>query len=263
LKRPWLVAHRGGAALSPENTLAAFERAFRLGADAFELDVHLTRDGTVVVFHDEETSRLTGEPGTVADRTLAEVKALDAGFSFSQDGGRSFPFRGKGLAPPTLGELLALYEDTRMNIEAKSPDPELARALVAVVEAAGAVDRVCLGSGDDEQGERIRHLLPRACHFLPREAAGCHILAARNDGASGCPSGFEVAALPYRLEGSDLVVADRRTVDYCHREGLAVFVWTVDLEQDMRELVASGVEGIMTDRPDLLARLLGRRVRQG
>ncbi len=258
LRRPWLVAHRGGAALAPENTLVAFDGAARLGVDAFELDVHLTRDGEVVVFHDDETTRLTGRPGTIEERTLAEVAGLDAGWSFTIDGGRTHPWRGRGVAPPTLRALLARHPAMRMNVEAKSADPALAAALVRVVREAGAVDRVCVGSQHDEQGERIRALLPGACHFLPEQAATCHVMAARSPGATGCPGGWDVADLPYRMEGSDAVVLDRRTIEHLHAEGLAVFAWTVDEEHEMRRLLADGVDGIMTDRPDRLAAVLGR-----
>jgi len=204
-RRPWLIAHRGGASLRPENTLAAFEQAARIGADAFELDVHLSCDGVVVVFHDDETSRLTGAPGTIEERTLAEVRSLDAGFGFTPDGGRSFPWRGRGLAPPTLGEVLAHFPAMRMNIEAKSSDPGLAEGLVRTVREADAVERVCLGSVHDEQGERIRALLPEACHFLPQKAATCHLMASRPC-AHRSPDG---AVLP-RARHGDLRVDRRR-----------------------------------------------------
>jgi glycerophosphoryl diester phosphodiesterase len=258
LQRPWLVAHRGGAALAPENTLPAFDLAARLGADAFELDVHLTREGEVVVFHDEETSRLTGAPGTIEERSLAEVRALDAGFSFSPDGGHTFPWRARGVSPPTLRELLARHPGARMNIEAKSADPALGRALVRVVVEAGAGDRVCLGSQHDAQGELVRALLPSACHFLPEGPATCHVMAARAPGATGCPDGWDVADLPHRMPGTDLDVVNAATLAYFHERGMAVFVWTVDEESDMRALLALGVDGVMTDRPDRLAAVLGR-----
>jgi glycerophosphoryl diester phosphodiesterase len=256
LRRPWLVAHRGGAALAPENTLPAFERAAALGADAFELDVHLTRDGEVVVFHDDETSRLTGEPGTIEARTLTEVRALDAGWSFTDDGGRTHPWRGRGVAPPLFSELLARFSAMRMNVEAKSGDPALAEALVACIRKAGAVDRVCVGSQHDEQAERIRTLLPQACHFLPQSAATAFVMGARSENATGLPEGWDVADLPHRFEGTDLVVLDRSTIEFLHGHGLAVFAWTVDDAADMRRLLEDGVDGIMTDRPDVLARVL-------
>jgi glycerophosphoryl diester phosphodiesterase len=145
----------------------------------------------------------------------------------------------------------------RMNVEAKSRDPRLARALVEVVRGAAAVERVCIGSQHDEQGERIRALLPEACHFLPERAATCHVMAARS-GGSGCPAGWDVADLPFRMEGTDVVVLDRATIAYLHGQGLAAFAWTVDREEDMRQLLSDGIDGIMTDRPDVAAKVMGR-----
>ncbi|HSN91117.1 MAG TPA: glycerophosphodiester phosphodiesterase [Anaeromyxobacteraceae bacterium] len=260
LPGPWLVAHRGGALLAPENTLAAFDRAASLGADAIETDVRLSADGTVVIFHDDETSRITGDPGTVEARTLDEIARLDAGARFTPDGGRTFPYRGAGERIPTLEEALARHPGMRFNVEAKAADPRLAAALVAVVREAKAIDRVCLGSSDDGQGERIRSLLPEACHFLPAGAATCHVLAARSGGeATGCPEGWEVADLPVRTD-QGLWVVDGAVAGWFRARGMAVFVWTVDEEADMRRLLDLGVHGVMTDRPDRLARLLGRRV---
>lgn len=259
LPGPWLVAHRGGAALAPENTLPAFAAAARLGADAFELDVRLTRDGALVVFHDEDTLRVTGAPGRVRERTLAELRRLDAGFAFTPDGGRSFPFRGRGVAAPALSELFAAHPGVRLNVEVKDADPAAAEALAREVRAAGAAARVCVGSFDDAQSLRLRALLPEACHFLPEEAGTLHVLASRcgADPAS-CPQGYEVADLPLRTD-QGLLVADETTVRWFHALGMKVFVWTVDEEADMRAVLAAGADGVMTDRPDLLAAVLGRR----
>jgi glycerophosphoryl diester phosphodiesterase len=257
LRRPWLVAHRGGAALAPENTLPAFDLAARLGADAFETDVHLTADGAVVVFHDEDTERLTGERGAIEGRTLAEIGALDAAHGFSPDGGASFPLRGKGIRAPTFAQALARYPRMRFNVDAKSDDPRLAEALARDVRAAGATDRVCLGSFSDAQAERLGALLPEACRYLPQGAATCHVLQAKS-GASGggCPPGYDLADLPHRMAG--MTVVDARVVSYFHARGMPVHVWTVDDEAEMRALLAAGVDGIVTDRPDVLARVLGR-----
>lgn len=254
---PWLVAHRGGSALAPENTLAAFDRAAALDADAIETDVRLTRDGAVVIFHDDDTGRLLGAPGTVEGRTLAELGRLDAGAAFTPDGGRTFPHRGRGLVVPTLAEALARYPSMRFIVDAKADDPALARALVDVVAAAGAMGRVCLGSFFDAQADRIGLLAPGVARYLPQEAATCHVLAARA-GAAGesCPEGFELASLPHRLEWG--VVVNAAVVDHFHGRGIPVHVWTVDEADDMRELLALGVDGLVTDRPDLLKRVMGR-----
>lgn len=254
---PWLVAHRGGSALAPENTLAAFDRAAALGADAIETDVRLTADGVVVVFHDEETSRLTGAPGTVEGRSLAELARLDAAHSFSPDGGATFPLRGTGLRIPTFAETLQRYAAMRFNVDAKSEDPALAEALARTIRAAGAVERVCVGSFSDAQAERLGAILPEVCRYLPERAATCHVLAAKSGmGGGACPSGYDLADLPHRM--GSFTVVDAAVVAHFHRLGMPVHVWTVDDEEEMRALLALGVDGIVTDRPDVLARVLGR-----
>ncbi len=256
LPRPWLVAHRGGATLAPENTLAAFDEGVRHGAVCLELDVRLTRDGVVVVSHDDDTTRVTSMPGTIEQRTLTEVERLDAGCRYSRDGGRTFPFRARALRIPTLREVLLAYPELRLNIDAKTRDAALAEALVAVIRGARAVGRVCVGSAHDDQGERLRAILPEACHFLPRHAAARHLLAARAGGLLEwiCPGGWDVAAVPARAGAITLI--DAGVVRRLHARGLAVFVWTIDDEDEMRSLIAMGVDGVMTDRPDRLARVL-------
>ncbi|MGC3996273.1 MAG: glycerophosphodiester phosphodiesterase [Anaeromyxobacter sp.] len=257
---PWLVAHRGGSLLAPENTLAAFDRAAALGADAIETDVRLTADGVVVTFHDDDTARLLGEPGTIEARTFAELARLDAGARFTPDGGATFPFRGQGLTVPRLTEVLARYPDLRLNIDAKPDDEALAAALAAVIRGAGAGDRVCVGSFFDAQAERLGRLLPGCARYLPEQAATCHVLAAKSgQPAASCPGGYQLADLPHRL--GDLVVVDAAVVAHFHALGIPVHVWTVDEEAEMRELLALGVDGLVTDRPDVAARVLGRTAR--
>ena len=257
LPSPWIVAHRGGSRLAPENTLVAFETAAALGAQALEIDVRLTADGAVVVFHDDDTARLTGEPGTIEARPLSAVAALDAAFGFSQDRGATHPLRGAGIRVPTFAEALARFPRMRFNVDAKTEDAGLAETLAEDVRKADAVDRVCVGSFFDAQAERLGRLLPDACRYLPQDAATCHVLNAKSGGTgAGCPRGYDLADLPHRL--GVMTVVDAKVVAYFHARGMPVHVWTVDDEREMRELLALGVDGIVTDRPDLLARVLGR-----
>jgi glycerophosphoryl diester phosphodiesterase len=253
--RPWLVAHRGGAALWPENTMEAFDGAVRLGASCLELDLRLSRDGVVAVFHDGDTARITGVPGPPEARSFDELTRLDAGFAFTPDGGRTFPFRGRGLRIPSLAEVLARHPSARLNVEAKSEDPSLAAALAALLRGSGAVERVCVGSESDRQGRRLRRLLPEACHYLPRGAATRHVLAARAGLGRLLPrDGWDCAELPVRSRGIE--VATARVVRHFHARGMPVLFWTVDEEAEMRRLLALGADGIITDRPDRLARVL-------
>jgi len=122
LPRPIPVGHRGASGERPENTLPAFERALAQGARILETDVHPTRDGVAVIFHDGELDRTTDGFGPIAARTLAELKELDAGYRFSPDGGASFPCRGRGTTIPTLAEAFAAFPDARFNIEVKEGD---------------------------------------------------------------------------------------------------------------------------------------------
>jgi glycerophosphoryl diester phosphodiesterase len=257
LPSPWLVAHRGGSALAPENTLAAFDRAVALAADAIETDVRLSKDGVVMVFHDEDTLRLTGTPGSIEARTAAEIAELDAAFSFTPDAGATFPLRGARLRVPSLAEALRRYPRMRFSVDAKAPEPALADALARTIQEARAEDRVCVGSFVDAQAERLGALLPGVCRFLPQDAATRHVLAARSGAAPvGLPAGYDLADLPARM--GDTVVVEPTVVEHFHRLGIPVHVWTVDDEDEMRALLAIGVDGIVTDRPDVLARVLGR-----
>ncbi|MDP9322366.1 MAG: glycerophosphodiester phosphodiesterase, partial [Acidobacteriota bacterium] len=151
-----MYAHRGGAALRPENTLASFDNGLSLGADGLELDVHLSRDAVVVVHHDATLERTTSGRGKVSALTADELARLDAAYWFSPvtDGARrtepappqSFPLRGQGHGVPRLGKVLSRYPGVPLIIELKVNDPELARRTIDEVRLAGAVDRVAFGS---------------------------------------------------------------------------------------------------------------------
>lgn len=141
--RPRVFAHRGGSGLAPENTMAAFDNGLALGTDGLELDVHLSRDGVPVVHHDLTLDRTTNLRGPIDERTAAELSQADAGWHFRR--GDAFPFRGRGIGVPTLAEVLARY-GVPIIVELKSPSAELAEAVVAVIRAAAAIERVCVGS---------------------------------------------------------------------------------------------------------------------
>jgi len=257
LPGPWLVAHRGASDVAPENTLPAFDRAAALGVDALEIDVHRSADDVVFVSHDDDTRRITGEAGTIEGRTAAEVAALDAGFSFTPDGGATFPFRGAGVRIPTLAEVLLRYPSMRLSIDAKTADAPLARALADAIRAAHAEERVVVGSFVDAQARRLGRLLPGVCRFLPQRAAAWHVLGAALRVPPLWRPAYQLAALPRRH--GRIEVMNPRLVRHLHRCGVPVHVWTVDDETEMRELLALGVDGLITNRPAVAARVMGRR----
>jgi len=128
-RTPEVIAHRGGAALRPENTLAAFLHAVEVGADILEMDLRVTADREIVVMHDATVERTTDGRGAVAALTLAELRKLDAGYRWTPDGGASFPYRGRGIRAPALEEVFRRLPNARMNLEMKQFDAAQARAL--------------------------------------------------------------------------------------------------------------------------------------
>jgi len=255
--RPTLhISHRGGAALAPENTRAAFDSALeRWHTDMLELDVHLTRDGELLVSHDPTVQRCTDGEGRISDFTLAELQRLDAGYRFTTDGGTTFPFRGQGVRLPSLREVLLAYPKVPLNIELKQDTPGAAEALAKQVRTGGATGHVCLGSELDALGKTLAALLPEVAHFYPRQALTEAVLAVKEGAPLPTDTPYTVLDMPYRFGEVTLVDADFLAA--AARANRWVNVWTVDDEADMCTLVSLGVGGIMTDRPDLLREVLG------
>jgi glycerophosphoryl diester phosphodiesterase len=245
--RPLVFAHRGGSGLSPENTMPAFERGLALGADGLELDVHLSRDGVVVVHHDRTLERTTDLDGPVADRTAAELAAADAGYRFERDG--AFPFRGTGIGVPRLADVLARFREVRVIIELKADTEALARGVVEEVRRAGAIDRVCLGAFTRRVLDAARALEPAIATSAWREEVRWALYRSWVGLSPSCPAyrGFQVPERSGRTR-----VVSPRFVAAMHRADLAVQVWTVDTEADARRLLAWGVDALITDRPDAI-----------
>ncbi len=226
--RPLVFAHRGGSALAPENSMTAFANGLALGADGLELDVHLSRDGVVVVHHDPTLERTTGLRGAIAERHAAELAAAGV---------------------PLLRDVLAAHRDARVIVELKVNSEALARAFVDVVRDAGAVNRVCAGSFGLRVLRAVRALEPAIATSAAREEVRWALYRSWIRWPPGhvAYGGFQV---PERA-GATRVVSPR-FIACAHRAGLAVQVWTVDREEDARRLLAWGVDALITDRPDLI-----------
>jgi len=251
---PIAFAHRGGAGEAPENTLAAFEIAVALGYTYLETDAHITRDGVLVAFHDDRLGRVTDRTGAIVELGIAEVEAADAGFTFSSDGGSSFPFRGRGIRVPRLEQLLIRWPGVRINIDPKSD--ACVGPLAALLDRLIAWDRVCIGSFSDRRLRRIRALgHGRACTSMgPRAVAFARLAATSGVIPRG---GADCIQVPIRR--GPVPIVTRRFVQAAHRAGLPVYVWTIDDEATIEELLDLGVDGIMSDRLRLLAEVFARR----
>jgi len=252
-ERPLVFAHRGGGALAPENTLAAFDNGLALGADGLELDVHLSRDGAVMVHHDRLLDRTTNLHGPIGQRTAAELAQADAGWHFRR--GDQYPFRGRGIGVPTLTEVLARYRGIRIIVELKTGSAELARAVVAAIRAADAVERVCVGSFDGRGLRLVRALEPAIATSAARIEVVWALIKVwcRRPLTHHPVDGFQV---PER-SGHTRVVS-LALVNAAHRAGLGVQVWTVDRPEDALRLLEYGVDALITDRPDVIVPICRR-----
>lgn len=243
-RRPVVVAHRGNSSVAPQNTLVALEAAWRAGADAVEIDVQLTADRQMVVIHDDTVDATTDGHGAVADLTLAELRALDAGSWFS-------PLYA-GARVPTLEEVLAFvatHPGADLLLELKDAwTPADAALVTGAVDAAGLADRVVVQSFWPGTVAALREVAPH----LPR---GLLVWEEHPEAVALAPGLGVVCVNP----SVAMVTQDPGLVARLHAQGLRVMVWTANAQAEWSALLAAddgaGVDAIITDRPD---RLLGR-----
>lgn len=249
---PLLAAHRGGSALAPENTLLAFRRALDWWrADFLEIDVHPTRDGEAVVIHDGTVDRTSDGRGPVASHTLDGLRALDFGHRFTPDGGATFPFRGRGAGISTLAETLAALPEARINVEVK--DGRAQERVWETIHEARATERVLVAAGRIANRRRFIGAYPGPMSASAEEMRTFYALHLLRATAFYRPP-VDAFQMPETFGGKRIL--SPRFVRDAHARGVAVHVWTVDDEADMRRLLAWGVDGVITDRPDRLARVL-------
>ena len=258
-RRPVVLAHQGASGHAPSNTMESFKKAVEMGADILELDVHTSKDGVVVVHHDATVDRLTNGSGHITGMTLAELRQFDFGYRFSPDGGATFPYRGKGVTIPTLEEVLKSFPDLRVNIEIKQSEPPMEQPLWDVITRAGAEDRVLIVSNMTAAAKRWQELT------AGRSAAGASF---------GDMLGFMALYVPHldwlwqpkvdafqiptahKLGPVGLALDDERLINRAHKLNVAVHYWTINDEPTMRRLFGLGADGIMTDYPDVAAKVL-------
>ena len=245
--RRLVFAHRGGALLAPENTMAAIDNGLALGADGLEIDVQLSADGLPVVIHDRTLDRTTDRTGPVAGLTAAALARVDAGFHFTRDG--AFPFRGQGIGIPTLDTVLIKHNTTRLIIEMKGGEPELARAVGQSIQRANAVERVCVGSFYQKSIDTLRAEHPEIATSASQEEARwtLHRSWVRWPFVrERVYCAFQVPEYAGRMR-----VVSPSFINHVHREGHAIQVWVVNDRADMHRLLDWGIDGIISDVPDL------------
>lgn len=265
-------AHQGGAKEAPSSTLYAIRRALEHGATGVELDVHATSDGQLVVCHDPTLDRTTDAAGEIADASLEELRRLDNAYWFlpGEDTARGHPaedyvLRGRApaesdLGVATLSEVLAAFPGVVLNLDIKRTAPDVVAYEAELARVLGEHRR-----GDDVI---VASFLDAATDAFSRYAPGIAISAGTvatteffRRVQAGQPPQDDIrryAALQVPARFGPLVVVDERFVEAAHSSGLAVHVWTIDDPSEMEYLVGAGVDGIISDKPSVLAGVLGR-----
>lgn len=236
---PRVFAHRGLALDVPENTLASFRAALAVGAVHLETDVHATADGVAVISHDPTLERVAGRPDRVADLTLAELKAIDLG------GGEGFV---------SLAEALEAFPDARFNIDVKAD--EACRPTAEAVRRARAIDRVLITSFDGRRKRLTASALPGVATSASASEVGAALAFAKLGWSWGVRRVLRnVDAIQMPPAVSRIGTVTTRTVDMLHRAGVEIHVWTINDPHEAADLLRRGVDGLVTDRADILVPL--------
>ena len=251
-RAPVPIAHRGSRYLWPENTMLAFEGAVGMGYSHVETDLRMTRDGVLVCLHDSTVDRTTDGRGPVAGMSFAEVSGLDAGFRHA--GAEGFPFRRRGIGVPRFEDLVTGFPSLRVVVDLKADG--MAKALGGLIDLHGLHDRVIVGSYHDRRIDELRRVTGGGVATSTGSALTRMWLVASRLGraAAGNASALQV---PTQIRG--MRVVDERLVRAAHRWGLQVHAWTVNHPSEMTRLLDMGVDGLVTDRPDLLRQVLIKR----
>jgi glycerophosphoryl diester phosphodiesterase len=249
-KPPIIIAHRGGAKLAPENTLASFKNAIALGVDMIEIDVHLSRDLEIIVIHDESMDRTTNGTGEIRDLTLDEIKKYDAGSWFSED------FKNQKV--PTLDETLkAINGQCKLLIEIKDGDeryPGLEERIVQTIKKRNATQWVVVQSFNKNSILRIKEMYPELItYYLLGKNFNQFYSEISDEISKGNSIEREFNGIAPHYSS-----LDKNKVALLHNAGYGVYTFTVNDKSDMQKVIEIGVDGIITDSPDILGRIMNQ-----
>ena len=239
VEKTLILGHRGASGYAPENTMEAFELAAKMGADGFELDVHLTSDGQIVICHDEKIDRTSNGQGIIPEYTFAELRAMDFGFHF-YNGQR------KGIRIPTLDEVYGLAKPLGLtiNVEIKPSNPEIIPACYEAAKRHCMLDNVIYSSFDHFQVRRMKDMYPDT--FV----APLYSVSLFNPW-NICGDLDAKAIHPKYLQ----IPRSEDYVKHCHDRGIRVHTWTVNTEDDVQQMLDLGVDAIITNYPDIAVKL--------
>ena len=255
--RTLVIAHQGGDGVWPGDTLFAFEQAVAIGSDVLEMDAHITKDGRIVLMHDEAVDRTTDGTGLIEDMTLAELKQLDAAYDWTNDEGATFPYRGQGIQVPTLDEVFEKFPQMRYAIEIKKTTNPMEQPMCDLIRKYGMQDRVVVASFHDAVMQNFRALCPEVTTSASRGEVTRYVLLGKAFLWGFYAPQFQTIQPPYDPADSlNIPIMTERFIRESQTKGIRVEPWTVNDPAIMKQYITWGVDGIITDRPDLMMEVL-------
>ncbi|MCC6260022.1 MAG: glycerophosphodiester phosphodiesterase [Anaerolineales bacterium] len=259
LNYPLVIAHQGGDGVWPGDTLFAFEKAVEIGADVLEMDAHITKDNEIVLMHDERVDRTTDGQGLIEDLTLAELKKLDAAYRWSNDDGKTFPYRGQGIQVPALKELFEKFPEKHYLIEIKLTENPIHQPLCDLIRAHNMQDKTIIASFHDDSMKLFRETCPEIATSAAKSEVVSFVLLGKIFFSGWLSPHYQSLQVPYETsESYGIPVMTERFIQSAHAKNIRVEPWTVDDPELMKRYIDWGVDGIITDRPDLMLEILGR-----
>ena len=248
-----IIAHRGGHGLKPASTVLAAMNAQVMGA-VIELDVHATSDGHLIVRHDDTVDATTNGSGLIREKSLEELKQLDAGYTFDPAANESFPYRDAGVTIPTLQELIDATPDARFVMEIKQAQPSITRQLCTALHDNQLENRVIVGSFKDDVLNEFREVCPDIATSMAAGEARTFVIMEKLGLSHLVPVKAQAFQVPVAAGG--LTVLTPSFIKAAQSRGMKVEVWTINDQEEMSRLIGQGVDGIITDYPDRLKELL-------
>ena len=257
VSHPLVIAHQGGDGIWPGDTMYAFEKAVRIGADVLEMDAHITKDSQIVLMHDETVDDTTDGTGLVEDLSLAELKQLDAAYKWSNDDGKTFPYRGQGIQVPTLEELFQKFPQMRYVIEIKLTQNPIDKPLCDLIRQQNMQEKVMVASFHDEAMQNFRKTCPEIATSASRTEVRNFVLLGKVFLSGFVAPKYQSIQPPYDpRESMNIPIMTERFIREAHAKNIKVEPWTVDDPKLMKQYIEWGVDGIITDRPDLMIEVL-------
>ncbi|MFV8781466.1 glycerophosphodiester phosphodiesterase [Microbulbifer sp. SA54] len=254
-QRPLVIAHAddSGLGLYPGNTMEFLQQMAAMNVDVLEMDVHETMDGALVLMHDATVERTTDGEGAISALTLPELHKLNVAYNWTRDG-QTYPYREKPQHIVTIDEVFQQFPKYPMIIELKTPDPEAARSLCRKLQAFNKSNQVIVSSFHQAAIDRFREDCPHVATGAGADEVRVFVLASKFGAFRLLSPRYQALHIPIEHDGITLVTP--AAVNDAQSHGVRVDVWTVNEEAEMRRLIEMGVAGIMTDRPDVLLRLI-------